>query len=101
MIAAAQMDTQEAARFPVASPLLPMASYRHAHILEMKRWVLSAALGLLDTPSDANGARLVAEDMATREIGRGLHVTESRLLDEALRDVITARSIMRELEGRD
>jgi hypothetical protein len=52
-------------------------------------------------PLEEREAQVVAEHLATQEIGRGLHANESKLLQESVRDILTAQLVMRDMELAD
>lgn len=86
--------------FPVAvSPAEDLTLYRHSVQRLARAWVF--------TQFEQYGTQRISEDRALRaceriageEIGRELHDVEKRILGEAVRDVLTAYTIMAQMEA--
>jgi hypothetical protein len=75
--------------------------YRHSCQRLMRLWLKYAISDLVLFPLEEREAQVVAEHLATQEIGRGLHANESKLLQESVRDILTAQLVMRDMELAD
>jgi hypothetical protein len=77
------------------------ALYRQSCQRLMRAWLTYAISDLVIVPLEGREAQVVAEHLATQEIGRGLYANETKLLQEAVRDILTAQTIMEQMELED
>lgn len=75
--------------------------YRNACKDAMRIWLKYATSDLSEFPTEELDARVIAEELATKEIGRSLELHESRLIGEAVRDVLTALLITSDMSAED
>jgi hypothetical protein len=88
--------------FPCAvAPIEYFGFYRRPCGRAMRAWVQATIADLLQSPADEHDARCVAEEFATREILRPLHAHETRLIADAVRDLLTARQALAPISPPD
>ncbi len=88
-------------RFPkAAAEREPIGVYRNAVQPLVRAWLANVFADTVGAPLDEREALIIAEHLATREVGRPLYAIENQLLGEAVRDILCARWLIRDMQQR-